>query len=401
MDLWPVLAIDHHAHNVLKPEAVARRPFAAAFTEGGDPDIVNHHVRHTLFFRRSVRDLAGLLGCEPGEEAVLAQRCQFSLEALTQRYLEAARLEAILLDDGFLPAEILPLSWHEQFVPVRRVLRVEALAEELLVQTHHFEDFLAQFRARLDPPPGNVVAFKSIASYRTGLCIEEVSQEEARSRFYIIQAKQHDGPGGYGGTPASPSMPVRLENKGLLDFLFTQALEIAGKHDLPMQLHTGFGDPDLDLWWSNPLHLRSILEDPRYRRVPLVLLHASYPYTRESGYLASVYPQVYLDMGLAVPLLSVAGMKEVVRQLLELAPTSKVLYSSDAHLIPDLFYLGARWGREVLAKVLEEAVADGDLSGQEADEATLAILQGNARSLYRLGKTSLRPQGVARPSAPG
>ena len=43
------------------------------------------------------------------------------------------------------------------------------------------------------------------------------------------------------------------------------------------------------------------MEDRRLRQVPLVLLHASYPYTREAGYLASVYPHVYVDLGLAVP----------------------------------------------------------------------------------------------------
>lgn len=28
-----------------------------------------------------------------------------------------------------------------------------------------------------------------------------------------------------------------------------------------------------------------------------VLLHSSYPYTREAGYLTAVYPNVYLDFG--------------------------------------------------------------------------------------------------------
>ncbi len=110
------------------------------------------------------------------------------------------------------------------------------------------------------------------------------------------------------------------------------------------QLHTGFGDPDLDLRFANPLYLRPILELPEYRNVPLVLLHASYPYMQEAGYLASVYPQVYLDFGLAIPFLSVSGMREAMRQLLELTPTTKLMYSSDAHQIPPVVLFGSKLG---------------------------------------------------------
>ncbi|MEQ8757280.1 MAG: amidohydrolase family protein [Coleofasciculus sp. G1-WW12-02] len=66
-----------------------------------------------------------------------------------------------------------------------------------------------------------------------------------------------------------------------MDFLITQALEIATKYQLPIQFHTGFGDPDLDLRLSNHLYLRSLLEDKRFENVPIVLLHAAYPYLKE------------------------------------------------------------------------------------------------------------------------
>ena len=178
--------------------------------------------------------------------------------------------------------------------------------------------------------------------------------------------------------------PRVIADKPLIDFLVIQALEIAAKHKFPVQFHTGFGDRDLDLRKANPLYLRPLLEDRRYRNAQFVLLHASYPYVREAGYLASVYPQVYLDFGLAVPFLSVSGMHEAVRMLLELAPTTKVMYSSDAHFIPELYYLGAKWGREVLANVLEGAIRNLDLTSQEAEEISVAILSENARNLYQL-----------------
>jgi hypothetical protein len=379
LDLWDIAAIDQHAHNLLTPLAAARYLYPAAFTEGYDADIVNHHARHSLFYRRSLREIAQLLECEPDEELILARRTQLGMEKLTQLCFEASKLKAIFLDDGFLPDEILPLEWHEQFVPVQRILRLEYLAQNLMGEVDNFETFVERFRSEIDPPPAGVVALKSIVAYRTGLNIQLTPKEAAERSFYALRQE-------------AQNKRVRLADKPLIDFLIVQALEIAAKHQMPVQFHTGFGDPDLDLRLGNPLYMRSLLEDKRFRNAPIVLLHASYLYAQEAGYLASVYPQVYLDFGLAVPFLSVAGMRSTVQQLLELAPTSKLMYSSDAHNIPELYYLGAKWGREVLGQVLDEAVKDSDLTAKEAESVATAILFENACALHSNVEASSRYQ---------
>jgi predicted TIM-barrel fold metal-dependent hydrolase len=371
MDLGSLPAIDQHAHNLLTPEAAAHFPFAAAFTEGQAPELIAGSARQTLFYRRSLRDIASLLICEVTETAILERRAALGLEQLTDLCFRNANLAAVLLDDGFLAGQILPLEWHARFVPVKRLLRLETLAQDLLGQAATLGDFVDRFRGALEPLPSNVVAFKSIAAYRSGLDVQPVGDEAAEQQFAVLRRQAENG-------------PVRLADKMLIDFLLPHALEVAARHELPVQFHTGFGDPDLDLRTANPLHLRPLLEDARFRRVPIVLLHASYPFAREAGYLASVYPQVHLDFGLAVPFLSVAGMRAALAMLLELAPLNKVMYASDAHLIPELFFLGAKWGRAILGQVLEAAVSDGDLTAHEADEAAAAVLAENARALYRL-----------------
>lgn len=373
MELGDIPIIDQHAHNILKPQAIGDYPYASAFTEGHHPDIVNYHARHTLFYRRSLRDMADLLKCDPQESEILARRDNLGLEKLTETCFKAANLKTILLDDGFLSDRILPWQWHQQFVSVRRLLRIEDVAQNLIPQVNSFEEFWSRFRAEIDPPPPEVVGFKSIAAYRTGLEIQPITPELAKSRFDAIARTLGNSP--------------RLNDKSLIDFLAIETLEVAAKHKIPIQFHTGFGDPDLDLRQGNPLHLRFVLEDDRFRNVPIVLLHAAYPYSREAGYLASVYPNVYLDFGLAIPSLSMAGMVSILKQLIELAPTSKLMYSSDAHLIPDLYYLGALRGRQVLGRVLDDLVKDGDLTVKEADEIAVAILRENAEGLYRLTGT--------------
>ena len=277
-----------------------------------------------------------------------------------------------VLDDGFAPDQLEPVGWHERFFPTARILRLEAHAEGILGQVRDLDEFVEVFRASIDPPPAPVLAFKSIAAYRTGLDVRLPDRHEAEAGFRAYKA----GSG-------------RLAQKALLDYILGLALEVAVRHGLPVQLHTGFGDPDLDLRLANPLHLRAILEDERFRGVPLVLLHAAYPFAREGGYLAATYPQVYLDFGLALPLFSVGGMERVLEHLFELGPASKVMYSSDAHHIPELFYLAARRGREALGNVLNRAVRDGDLTAGEAEQAARDVLRDNAARVYGwAGRTS-------------
>jgi predicted TIM-barrel fold metal-dependent hydrolase len=69
----------------------------------------------------------------------------------------------------------------------------------------------------------------------------------------------------------------------------------------------------------------------------------------------------------------------MVRQALELAPVSKLLYASDAARTPELYYLAAKWWREALAEVLPELLEEND-----AADAGRRILRENALALYGL-----------------
>ena len=70
----------------------------------------------------------------------------------------------------------------------------------------------------------------------------------------------------------------------------------------------------------------------------------------------------------------------MLREALELAPVSKLLYASDAARAPELYFLAAKRWREALAEVLPEL-----LPGDEAAEAGRSILRENGLRLYRLG----------------
>jgi predicted TIM-barrel fold metal-dependent hydrolase len=113
-----------------------------------------------------------------------------------------------------------------------------------------------------------------------------------------------------------------------------------------------------------------------------VLLHC-YPFHRQAAYLCSVFPGVFMDMSLTLPLAGLDG-KHALREALGLLPWSKLLYASDASRLPEYFLVAAAVHREALAAAFGELEEWGVLSREEAIAAGSRVLAGNARELYRL-----------------
>src|SRR2546428_3144734 len=90
--------------------------------------------------------------------------------------------------------------------------------------------------------------------------------------------------------------------------------------------------------------------------------------------MAHVYANVFFALSLAIP--PVARPAELLREALELAPVTKLLYASDAARTPELYYLAAKWWRAALAEVLPE------LYEEDAEWAARRILRENALELY-------------------
>ncbi|KAI4349084.1 hypothetical protein L6164_009723 [Bauhinia variegata] len=364
--------VDSHAHNIVAIDSSF--PFIHGFSEAyGDALAFSPH---SLSFKRSLRDIAELYGSEPSLQGVEEHRRVSGLQSICSKCFKAARISTILIDDGLELDKKHDIEWHKSLAPlVGRILRVERVAEKILeeelpdLSSWTLDKFTEAFVSKLKSVAGEIYGLKSIAAYRSGLEINPyVTKKDAEEglKEVLLAGK-----------------PLRIANKNLIDYIFLRSLEVAQPYDMPMQIHTGFGDKDLDMRLANPLHLRALLEDKRFSKCRIVLLHASYPFSREASYLASVYSQVYLDFGLAIPKLSVHGMISSVKELLELAPINKVMFSTDGYAFPETFYLGAKRSREVIFSVLRDACVDGDLSIPEAVEAAKDIFQRNATHFYK------------------
>src|SRR5215217_2616460 len=307
VDLTNVPVVDNHCHGVTTDQAFGNvEAWRRAFTESTDPGMPREHVVTTALYRRLIRALAPFLGCEPTEDAVFAARTAREGKKFTAELLRSANIDTLLLDTGFPPPEkVFPVPELGELGGCRTepVLRLEVLMESLLAGYDTLVATEEALTAALeDVRAGGHVALKSIAAYRTGLDIREWSREEAEASFREYRRSALNG-------------FTRLVHKPLLDSL---------------------------------LHLRAVLGKPDYRALPVVLLHECYPYTRQGGYLAAVYENVYLDLSYGIPLLGYGEMLSFTRQAFGVAPTSKLVYSSDGIGVPELHWISALDGRRVL-----------------------------------------------------
>jgi predicted TIM-barrel fold metal-dependent hydrolase len=376
VDLRHVTVVDNHCHGILRSQNFDDLvSWRRAFTESADLGVPREHVASTAFYQRLIRTLAAFLDCEPEEEAVFAARAAMDATELTSELLKAANVEILLIDTGYPPPEeVLPPSELAELAACRTepMLRLETLMERLLSEHDSLGEVREALAAALDDVRGQgCVALKSIVAYRTGLNIREWTGDEAETSFREYKLATGDG-------------SARLTHKPLLDTLLQVTFAEAARQEVPVQFHVGYGDADTDLLLGNPLHLRAVLERPEYRSMPVVLLHECYPYTREGGYLAAIYENVYLDLSYGIPLLGYGEMLTFTRAALGVAPISKLLYSSDGIGVPELHWMSAIDGRHVLGQALEDLVAHTELTIPEAEAAGEDVLRGNAIRLYRL-----------------
>jgi predicted TIM-barrel fold metal-dependent hydrolase len=224
--------------------------------------------------------------------------------------------------------------------------------------------FAAAFADELGRRAATAAGLKSIAAYRVGL---ELAGERPSPREVEAAAGRWLAGGG-----------TRLADEVLHRFLVFTGLDLG----LPVQFHVGYGDSDVDLHRCDPLHLTGLLRATRDRGVPILLLH-NYPFHRNAAYLAQVFEHVFVDVGLAT---HNAGFRApaILAELLELAPFGKVLFSTDAFGLAELYHLGTALFRQGLSDFVRAALDADAMSEVDAVRLCASVGHENAKRIYRL-----------------
>jgi predicted TIM-barrel fold metal-dependent hydrolase len=370
--LREVRLVDHHTHGAFD-RPVDRAGFEASLNEAATdpiPDFMSQFDSPLgLALRRWCAPVLGLPAHASADE-YWKRRSELNPDELSAALLAHAGVERWIVDTGLggdlitTPERLTELSGRPSSV----ILRLERLAEDLLGSGTAADDFPDAFRSALDAAAASpdTVGTKTIAAYRTSFDIDWSRPRDAdvRARARAVAGRK------------PLRAPLRLADPVLIAFGVHEAAE----RGLPLQVHVGFGDRDLDLHRTDPLLLLPLLRT--MAPVPVLLLHC-YPYHRQAGYLAQAFDHVHFDVGLAVNHLGTQA-RRLIAEALETAPFAKQLYSSDAFGPPELHLLGSVLWRRAMGLVLGGWVRAGDCT--EADAIRIVDMIGvqNATRVYAL-----------------
>jgi hypothetical protein len=385
MSLAPVLPfvaaqqlVDHHCHGI----AAAGGDLAGLLNEAdgaATADGLPFDSLAGLALRRWCPPLLGL----PSHASVSAyaeRRAGLGADEVSRRFLGASGLAALCVDTGYAPAGLTSPAETAGLAGAAayEIVRLEQVAESLARDETGAAQFPDAYRKALadrvaTPSFGvSVAGVKSIAAYRVGLALDGRRPSDGEVVAAVTRWLGGDGGGQDGGAPP------RLRDEVLHRFFIWCGADLG----LPVQFHVGYGDRDIDLHRCNPLLLTGLLRALEPTGVPVMLLH-NYPYHREAGYLAQVFPLVYADLGLAAHNVG-ARATALLGEALELVPLRKFLFSSDAFGLPELYYLGTLLFRRALSEFLAARLAADDMSYSDAERVTRLIGAENARLAYRL-----------------
>lgn len=228
-----------------------------------------------------------------------------------------------------------------------------------------YEEFvLASLARRRDH---GFVGLKIASAYVRTLHFERVERAEAEAAWRRLAAGPDVDPGAH---------------KALADYLAFFIAEWAVLHDMPVQIHTGFGhtEPGLQISTANPLLLEQFLGDPRLNTLKVILIHGGFPYSSYLTSLAQMNGNVHLDYSW-MPYLQHHTMQRVLEEWLELLPANRVMYGTDTGS-PEMHVASTRRARSALDTVLGSGVADGLWTHRQASWLAERVLHQNLCDVY-------------------
>jgi uncharacterized protein len=378
--------VDNHCHvldpdkETIEPVWLAREffhgmadvpaPDVANANRWGATDDLRFHFSHMGVVLTAVCQLAKLFKCEPTLDVVTAERnhrtAELGLAGYAKLLYEDAGIVASVMDSGLpLNDPILDLTPGRKL----RLFQMDPLVQKLLKSCGSYSELLHSFQDSVERAirQDRFVGIKSHPGELIGLATPPVEADEAERVFPAAKA---------GDAEAFRRLYMAV---WLATMLQCQDLRI------PLHIHTGFTG---GLWNgpisnTDPFLLVPICRQPRFLQTRLILLHAGYPWIQHAGAMAHAFPHVWVDIGWTAPWIS-QRIVECFRDLIAMAPLSKLMIGSGGHGSPEISWLAAKTAKIALGEVLTDAVRLGLMAQKDAEKTGRMILHDNAARLYGL-----------------
>ena len=202
------------------------------------------------------------------------------------------------------------------------------------------------------------ICLKSARAYNRSLRFENVPKDRAARAF---------------SRPRNELTPQEITD--FQDYVMWRMVELAAKHDLPFQFHTGHGQ----LQGSNPVLLLNLIQgNPNTR---FILFHGGYPWIGETGAIGLTHGRnVWIDSNWLATI-SPHLARRAWLEWLEVVPSNRLLWGGDSHNAEGI-YGSTVVARDVLAEALAEKVERSELREEHALRIARQIMRDNALALF-------------------
>lgn len=391
LDFSSVPVIDNHCHpfdpakTTLSAEALAGEFYhgigdipetGIGARRWGASEELRSHWPYMGAVQTMVCQLARLLDCPPELLEVAIARNRRTAESFAeyaQMLYQDAGIKATVLDAGNpLDDPVLDLIPGKKL----RLFQMSPAVEMFLKQSTSYGEMLRGYQESLDRAirTNGFVGVKSHLAEEAGFAAAPIPAPEAEAAFSA--AKKGDGEA----------------YKKLYVAVFVATMWQCRDLNVPMHLHAGItgGLWDGPISNADPFLLAPLLRRPDMVHTKVVLLHGAYPWIQKAAAMAHALPHVWVDMGWTTPWISL-GLAECYRDLIGMAPLSKLMIGSGGHGTPEIPWLAGKTAKMALGKALGDTVSLGLMTENQAQEAARMILWANAARLYGLAAEEINP----------
>jgi hypothetical protein len=253
---------------------------------------------------------------------------------------------------------------------------------------HSLDNLLEALETELASLAKQIVGIKIGLAYARTLDFEKTTYAEAEAvfnRIYRTRTFATTELLPYPGRAIATRVPQGIgfeEAKPLQDYVVHRIIQLATKHRLPVQIHTGLQEGNENIIGnSNPTLLTNLFRE--YREVKFDVFHAGYPYFRELATLAKNFPNVYPDL-CWVHIISPTAARTILSEWLDTVPSNKILAFGGDYRFVEGVYGHVVMARRNVAATLQEKVDHGDVELKRVPALASRILRENARELFNL-----------------
>jgi hypothetical protein len=255
--------------------------------------------------------------------------------------------------------------------------RMRKLGREVDIDVNTLEDWAKVVRRHIERHlngQSNVVCLKCALAYDRSLRFEKVGPVDAERDFAEV-CQDRNLP--------EERQPIKA-GRALGDYMMHRVCAVANDLNLPFQIHTGIQEGNGNIISnSDPTLLSNLFLE--FGNARFDLFHMGYPYVMETGTLAKMFRNVFIDMCWG-HIISPEAARRGLAEWLDAVPANKISAFGGDYGFVDGVYGHQLLARQNVAAALAQKVSDGSMSLSRAREVADWMFVDNPKNLFSLDR---------------